>query len=142
QSRLGGGDAHLLLVAFLEHGPWAGAASHLVGGLLVSLLVLEIATRAVSRRRRSPSSASARRTASRARTSTWPRSCSSRSAPSISPSARRTAYARHLRSPLCRRSPPRRSPAPSTSCRRSSRPPSSSSRSAGRASSSPSAEFP
>jgi len=51
QSRLGGGDAHLLLVAFLEHGPWAGAASHLVGGLLVSLLALEIATRAVSGRR-------------------------------------------------------------------------------------------
>ena len=51
QSRLGGGDAHLLLVAFLQHGPWAGAASHLVGGLLVTLLAAEIATRVVSGRR-------------------------------------------------------------------------------------------
>src|SRR5581483_7784772 len=51
QSRLGGSDSHLLLVAFLEHGPWAGAAPHLVGGLLVSLLGVEIASRARSGRR-------------------------------------------------------------------------------------------
>ena len=51
QSRLGSGDAHLLLVAFLQHGPWAGAASHLADGLLVSLLAIEILTRAVRGRR-------------------------------------------------------------------------------------------
>ena len=51
QSRLGGGDAHLLLVAFLQHGPWAGAASHLVGGLLVTLLFAEVGTRFVRGRR-------------------------------------------------------------------------------------------
>src|SRR5581483_8184162 len=44
-------DAHLLLVAFLQHGPWAGAAFHLADGLLVSLLAVEILTRALRGRR-------------------------------------------------------------------------------------------
>ena len=38
QSRLGAGDAHLVLVAFLGHGPWGSAAAHLANGLLVSML--------------------------------------------------------------------------------------------------------
>jgi hypothetical protein len=51
QTRLGASDGQFLLVAFLHHGPWAGAAPHLVNGLLVSLLFVEIATRFVSGRR-------------------------------------------------------------------------------------------
>lgn len=50
QSRLGAGDAHLLFVAFLGHGPWAGAAPHLANGLLVSLLFADVASRFVLRR--------------------------------------------------------------------------------------------
>jgi hypothetical protein len=49
--RLGASDPHLLLVALLQHGPWAGAAPHLVNGLLVSLLFVEIATRFAAGRR-------------------------------------------------------------------------------------------
>jgi hypothetical protein len=45
QTRLGASDPHLLLAAFLDRGPWAGAAWHLVDGLLVSLLVVELASR-------------------------------------------------------------------------------------------------
>lgn len=44
-SRLGGGDAHLLLAAFLDRSPVAGAGPHLVVGLLVSLLLLEVGLR-------------------------------------------------------------------------------------------------
>jgi hypothetical protein len=43
--RLGAGDAHLLLVALLHHGPWGGAAPHLLNGLLLSLLFFEVASR-------------------------------------------------------------------------------------------------
>ncbi|MBV8079194.1 MAG: hypothetical protein JO186_02320 [Actinobacteria bacterium] len=46
--RLGASDPHLLLVAFLQHGPFAGAAPHLVNGLLATFLLVEIATRAAS----------------------------------------------------------------------------------------------
>jgi hypothetical protein len=45
QERLGAADAHFVFVAFLEHGPWAGAAPHLAGGLLVSMLFVEVASR-------------------------------------------------------------------------------------------------
>ena len=45
QTRLAASDPHLLLAAFLDRGPWAGAGWHLVDGLLVSLLALELATR-------------------------------------------------------------------------------------------------
>jgi hypothetical protein len=45
QIRLGASDPHLLLAAFLDRGPWSGAGWHLVDGLLVSLLVLELASR-------------------------------------------------------------------------------------------------
>src|SRR5205807_1949317 len=45
QSRFGAGDGHLLLAAFLDHGPWAGAGPHLVNGLLAFLLSLELASR-------------------------------------------------------------------------------------------------
>jgi hypothetical protein len=45
QERLGAGDAHLLFVSFLQHGPWAGAAPHLANGLLVSMLFLDVAAR-------------------------------------------------------------------------------------------------
>lgn len=50
QSRLGAGDAHLVFLAFLGHGPWGAAASHLVNGLLVSMLFVDIASRFVLRR--------------------------------------------------------------------------------------------
>jgi hypothetical protein len=43
--RLGSGDAHLLLVGLLDQGPWAGAGIHLANGLLVSLLVADLAVR-------------------------------------------------------------------------------------------------
>jgi hypothetical protein len=45
QTRFGASDPHLLLAALVDRGPWAGAGWHLVDGLLVSLLVLELATR-------------------------------------------------------------------------------------------------
>jgi hypothetical protein len=61
--RLGAGDAHLLLVAFLEHGPWAGAAPHLANGLLVSLLFVEVASRFVLRPATPPVGAFTRRLA-------------------------------------------------------------------------------
>jgi hypothetical protein len=44
-SRLGAGDAHLLLAAFLDRSPVAGAGPHLVVGLLVSLLLLDVGLR-------------------------------------------------------------------------------------------------
>ena len=50
QSRLGAGDAHLLLVALLGDGPWGGAAPHLANGLLVSILFADIASRFALRR--------------------------------------------------------------------------------------------
>jgi hypothetical protein len=43
--RLGAGDAHLLLAAFLDRSPVAGAGPHLVVGLLVSLLLLDVGLR-------------------------------------------------------------------------------------------------
>ncbi|HEX4520939.1 MAG TPA: hypothetical protein VH063_15265 [Gaiellaceae bacterium] len=48
-SRFGAADAHLLLVAFLDHGPWSGAAPHLVNGLLASMLCVELGSRFVAR---------------------------------------------------------------------------------------------
>jgi hypothetical protein len=45
QSRFGAGDGHLLFVAFLDHGPWAGAGPHLADGLLAMLLCIELASR-------------------------------------------------------------------------------------------------
>jgi hypothetical protein len=45
QSRFGAGDGHLLLVAFLDHGPWAGAGPHLADGLLAMLLCIDLASR-------------------------------------------------------------------------------------------------
>jgi hypothetical protein len=62
-SRLGAGDAHLLFVAFLEHGPWAGAAPHLANGLLASLLLVEVASRYVLRRAALPPGSFTRRLA-------------------------------------------------------------------------------
>ena len=50
-SRLGAGDAHLLLTAFLDRSPLAGAGPHLVGGLLLALLLLEIGLRLLPARR-------------------------------------------------------------------------------------------
>jgi hypothetical protein len=41
-SRLGAGDAHLLLTAFLDQKPLTGAGPHLVNGLLASLLLLDV----------------------------------------------------------------------------------------------------
>ncbi len=49
QTRFGAGDGHLLLTAFLDHGPWAGAGAHLVNGLLALLFCVEIAGRFVRR---------------------------------------------------------------------------------------------
>jgi hypothetical protein len=48
--RLGASNAHLVLVAFLHHGPWGGAAPHLASGLLVSMLFVDVASRFVARR--------------------------------------------------------------------------------------------
>jgi hypothetical protein len=45
QVRLSAGDAHLLFVALLEHGPWANAGFHLADGLLVALLLVELCSR-------------------------------------------------------------------------------------------------
>jgi hypothetical protein len=47
--RLGSGDAHLLLVALLEHGKWSRDGFHLANGLLVSMLLLDIASRVLVR---------------------------------------------------------------------------------------------
>ncbi len=44
-ARLAAGDAHLLFVASLEHGPWGGAGFHLANGLLVSMLLIDGASR-------------------------------------------------------------------------------------------------
>jgi hypothetical protein len=44
-SRLGASDPHLLLAAFLDQGPWAGAGLHLVNGLLASMLLADIGSR-------------------------------------------------------------------------------------------------
>ncbi len=49
-SRFGAADGHLLLVAFLDHGPWAGAASHLVNGLLAAMLAVDLGSRFALRR--------------------------------------------------------------------------------------------
>jgi len=43
--RLGAGNAHLLLVTLLERGPWTSAGLHLANGLLVSMLIVDIASR-------------------------------------------------------------------------------------------------
>jgi hypothetical protein len=48
-SRFGAADGHLLLVAFLDHGPWAGAAAHLVNGLLAAMLAVDLGSRFVRR---------------------------------------------------------------------------------------------
>ncbi len=48
-SRFGAADGHLLLVAFLDHGPWAGAGPHLVNGLLAAMLAVELGSRFVWR---------------------------------------------------------------------------------------------
>jgi hypothetical protein len=45
QERLGASNPHLLLVAFLGSGPWGGAAPHLANGLLVSMLLVDVASR-------------------------------------------------------------------------------------------------
>jgi hypothetical protein len=45
QSRFGAGDGHLLFVAFLDHGPWAGAGPHLADGLLAAMLCVELGSR-------------------------------------------------------------------------------------------------
>jgi hypothetical protein len=45
QERLSSGNAHLLFVALLEHGPWANAGFHLANGLLVVLLLVELGSR-------------------------------------------------------------------------------------------------
>jgi hypothetical protein len=47
--RLSAGDAHLLFVALLEHGPWSNAGFHLADGLLVALLLVELAFRIARR---------------------------------------------------------------------------------------------
>lgn len=48
-SRFGAADGHLLLVALLDHGPWAGAAPHLVNGLLAVMLLVDLGSRFVRR---------------------------------------------------------------------------------------------
>jgi hypothetical protein len=48
-SRLGAGDAHLLLTAFLDQKPLAGAGPHLANGLLASLLLLDVGQRVLRR---------------------------------------------------------------------------------------------
>jgi len=44
-SRLGAGDAHLLLTAFLDQRPLSGAGPHLIDGMLGSLLLLDVGLR-------------------------------------------------------------------------------------------------
>jgi hypothetical protein len=46
--RLGAGDAHLLLVALMESGPWGSAGFHLANGLLVAMLLADITWRLVA----------------------------------------------------------------------------------------------
>ncbi len=48
-SRFGAGDAHLLLTAFLDQRPLAGAGPHLIDGLLGSLLLLDVGLRLARR---------------------------------------------------------------------------------------------
>jgi hypothetical protein len=48
-SRLGAGDAHLLLTAFLDQRPLAGAGPHLVDSLLGALLLLDVGLRLARR---------------------------------------------------------------------------------------------
>jgi hypothetical protein len=43
--RLGAGDAHLLFVALIDHGPLAGAAPHFTDGLLAALVLFDLGTR-------------------------------------------------------------------------------------------------
>ncbi len=45
--RLGADDPSLLFAALLSHGPWSGGANHLVNGLLVALLFVEVGRRFV-----------------------------------------------------------------------------------------------
>ena len=45
--RLGTGDTHLLMVSFLDRGPWSGAGLHLANGLLATLLAVELISRIV-----------------------------------------------------------------------------------------------
>jgi len=45
QSRFGAGDGHLLFVALLDHGPWAGAGPHLADGLLAAMLCADLGGR-------------------------------------------------------------------------------------------------
>ncbi len=47
--RLGSSDAHLLLVALLDHGLWSMAGPHLADGLLASMLFLDVGLRFVRR---------------------------------------------------------------------------------------------
>ena len=49
EERLSAGDAHLLFVAFLQHGPWARAGFHLADGLLVAMLFVDLSSRFVLR---------------------------------------------------------------------------------------------
>ncbi len=46
-TRLGAGDAHFLFVALLGRGPWSTAGFQLANGLLVSMLVVDVASRFV-----------------------------------------------------------------------------------------------
>jgi hypothetical protein len=43
--RLGAGDAHLLFVALIDHGPLSGAAPHFADGLLALLVLFDLGTR-------------------------------------------------------------------------------------------------
>ncbi len=49
--RLGASDPHLLLAAFLDQGPWAGAGFQLVSGLLEVMLLADVASRFAFRHR-------------------------------------------------------------------------------------------
>ena len=53
--RLGAGDAHLLLAAFLDRSPVAGAGPHLVVGCSSSLLLLDVGLRLAPARHAEPS---------------------------------------------------------------------------------------
>jgi hypothetical protein len=48
--RLGASDPHLLVAALLDQGPWAGAGTHLVNGLLATMLFVDVGSRVVRRR--------------------------------------------------------------------------------------------
>ena len=47
--RLGAGNGHLLLVSFVDHGPFARIGFHIVNGLLAAMLLVDIAWRFVRR---------------------------------------------------------------------------------------------